>query len=427
MEATKAIFQEDIYADPDPSIKYACSPYTNSKKFTILMKWVLLTKSHPCLMENIKDYVKIHDINEKNAEGWTALMISARNSNTFSTIETIRLLIDANANVNLQKNNGSTALILASMYSNRDSTTATVQLLVDSGANPNLQNNDGETALTLELERTTSNKIDTTKILLNAGANPNLQDHNLKTPLMNILAWNDENNIPIIRLFIDAGANLNLQDNCNQTALLLAIKFSTVESIKMLIAAGADLNLLNNKNQNALMVAAKYNKSIEIIKILIDAGINPHLLDNNKQTALMLAAINNNSVEIIKTLIDSGANIDLKNSDGHTALTLANNINVRVFLTSLAIERKEIGMFKKMNYKYVLQQIPLHRNQVVFALGNMGHVITKISFDIKKTDLVSVYQELVKSNHPVIDYLHILNETDLNDKISSYLTVTTST
>ena len=54
----------------------------------------------------------------KNADGRTQLMTTCRYSNTNSNIETVKLLLDAGANIDLQNSNGWTALMLACRYSN---------------------------------------------------------------------------------------------------------------------------------------------------------------------------------------------------------------------------------------------------------------------------------------------------------------------
>ena len=46
---------EDILALPDPNKEYWCTEYTKSTGFTLLMKWVLLTKKHNFLIDNIKE------------------------------------------------------------------------------------------------------------------------------------------------------------------------------------------------------------------------------------------------------------------------------------------------------------------------------------------------------------------------------------
>jgi len=91
------------------------------------------------------------DVNLKNNDGWTALMSASRYSNTESNIETVKLLLENGADVNLKDkdNDGWTALMLASRYSNTESNIETVKLLLENGANPFILKNNKKDALSL--------------------------------------------------------------------------------------------------------------------------------------------------------------------------------------------------------------------------------------------------------------------------------------
>ena len=82
--------------------EYPCSPVTTSKGFTNLMYLIINQKI--ILKEDLEKLKS--EINEKNEKGWTALMIACRNSNTKSSIKTVKLLLDYGAKVDVQNNNG---------------------------------------------------------------------------------------------------------------------------------------------------------------------------------------------------------------------------------------------------------------------------------------------------------------------------------
>ena len=69
-------------------IEYKCSPFTNSSGFTPLMHKVMNSRKVPL------NIYYIEDIDKQNTKGWTALMLACRNSNTDSTIETVKLLLE---------------------------------------------------------------------------------------------------------------------------------------------------------------------------------------------------------------------------------------------------------------------------------------------------------------------------------------------
>jgi len=206
----------DIYQEPDPNIEYKCSDNTISKGFTLLMKWVMLTKEHPELHDKIKEYIRDHpkEINKQNEKGLTALMMASRNSKTESTENTVKMLIEAKANVDLQEKDGWTALMMASRYSNGDSTENTVKMLIEAKANVDLQNNDGWTALMMACGYSNGDSTENT-----------------------------------VKMLIEAKANIDLHNNNGWTALMMACRNSTTEStentVKMLIEA--DDNLTMNK------------------------------------------------------------------------------------------------------------------------------------------------------------------------------------
>src|SRR5580693_9024520 len=126
--------QFDNNPEIDPSKEYWCSPFSKSKGFTKLMKLVLMGDKY---LDKIKKELLISPstINIKNTEGWTSLMISARNTNTKSSNTIIKLLLENKANVSDKNNYGRTSLMMASMYSNTDSSNETVKLLIENKAN----------------------------------------------------------------------------------------------------------------------------------------------------------------------------------------------------------------------------------------------------------------------------------------------------
>ncbi len=163
--------------------KFKCSPYTQSSGFTILMHIVMHTRQHPELLDLIPKY--IDKINEKNTNGWSELMLASLNSRTDSTEDTVKMLLDHGADMDLQENDGWAALMLASRYSRTDSTEDTVKMLLDHGADVNLQEKSGWTALMVASRNSrTESTEETVKMLLDHGADMNLQQNDGWTALM---------------------------------------------------------------------------------------------------------------------------------------------------------------------------------------------------------------------------------------------------
>ena len=133
------------------------------------------------------------DVNIQKNDGWTALMLVSRNSNIDSNIETVKLLIDAQTDINIQSNSGFTALMLASRNSNTESNIETVKLLIDAQADPNIQNNDDWTALMLSSEYIdTDSNTETVKLLIDSNAYID-NCHNIKKLIPHIKHINIKN------------------------------------------------------------------------------------------------------------------------------------------------------------------------------------------------------------------------------------------
>lgn len=117
-------------------------------ELSLLSKAVYLTKQIPELNNLIEKYVKFNPekINALESDGSTALMRAANFSKNNSTEQTVRILLNAGADPNIQNNSGYTALMYAAWYSRELSSSNTVQMLVSSNANQNVVNIDGLTA-----------------------------------------------------------------------------------------------------------------------------------------------------------------------------------------------------------------------------------------------------------------------------------------
>lgn len=148
------------------------------------------------------------------------------------SVEVVRLLIEAGADVNLYSANSQSPLGWASQYGY----TEIVKLLLAAGANVNPKGNWSPL-----INAARNNQIETMEILLKAGANTDVRGYEGKTALMDASCMLK---VEAVKLLIKSGADLNLIDD-GETALSLARKCSLSntdkqnEIIQMLITAGA--------------------------------------------------------------------------------------------------------------------------------------------------------------------------------------------
>jgi hypothetical protein len=148
------------------------------------------------------------DVNGKNKNGWSALMVAASRGNR----EMLNLLIEKGAAVDEKNAQGQTPLIFAAHWGHANA----VRLLIERGANVNLQMNDGWTAL---IDSIGMSHTEVAKILIKSGADMNVKAENGWTALM---AAAYTNNAEIVNLLIENGADVNARDDMNRTALDVA-------------------------------------------------------------------------------------------------------------------------------------------------------------------------------------------------------------
>jgi hypothetical protein len=161
------------------------------------------------------------DVNGKNKNGWSALMIAASQGN----MEMLKLLIEKGAAVDEKNTQGQTPLIFAAHWGHAD----VVRLLIEQGVNVNLQMGDGWTAL---IDSISMDHTEVAKILIKSGADMNAKGKNGWTALM-AAAYN--NNAEIVNLMIESGADLNARDDMNRTALDIAKMRGHQEIVNLLL------------------------------------------------------------------------------------------------------------------------------------------------------------------------------------------------
>jgi len=315
------------------------------------------------------------DVNARNKEGLTPLMISIKyghaqiviilidmgadieatnDSNdtvltqacAYGQSEIAEILIDKGANINHKSNYGWTPLIFAA--ANMPKIT---KKLINKGADLDVMDSDGQTALIAACFA--SGNIETATMLVEAGADINIRGKNYGTAIectnneeiKNLLrsAMNKQkstkrarraklapsspeflikaccdNDKTQVKLALDSGAYVNAKGTNGVTALTFAVINKNKEIVEMLIKAKADVNAKDNFGKTALIDAAT-NGYNEILGILIKAGADVNAKDNNGETALMKTAFYKKSTTI-DILIKAGADINAKDKDGNTVL-----------------------------------------------------------------------------------------------------------
>lgn len=163
-------------------------------------------------------------------------------SNLFSAEQNLHR--NLSNNVDTIDNLGHSAITNASIQG----ITNTVKLLIDNGANVNVtdSNDNGWTPLIWACRR---KHIDIAQLLINNGANINARDNKGYTALIHASM---KGLMDVVNLLIDNGANIDIKDFKDHTALTYASAIGHIDVVKLLIDKGANIN--ENK---ALLYASK--------------------------------------------------------------------------------------------------------------------------------------------------------------------------
>jgi ankyrin repeat protein len=237
----------------------------------------------------------------------TALVYAVRSND----ITSVRILLDAGADVNQTTGYGWSPLLVATQ--NRYYKLAS--FLLDRGADPNLANKGGWTPLYL--------------------ATDNRNIENGDYPVRKA----DMDHLEFIKLLLDRGADVNARvkdstetrtvftdqwlDENGATAFLRASQSGDVALMRLLLAYGADPKINTVLNVTPLQVAAGIGwvegitfewseaASLEAVKLLLALGVDPNIQADTGRTALHGAA-HKGRPAVIQALADAGANLEVR-------------------------------------------------------------------------------------------------------------------
>ena len=271
--------------------------------------------------------------NIEHSGGLTALMFACEKGHS----KVVELLLNRKANPNIQDSDGCTALMLASHHGYSE----IVELLLKDKADPNIQNRDRYTALRFANE---NGHFRAVELLLKHHANPNIQGKK---------AGYTELHFAVLSLKKDA-----------KSGLLFTTMTGTVEDYIKIIQlltgqSSTDIDAVTDKGFTSLMFAS-YCGCTEVVELLLEAGANPNIqiktsttmrntmsdlpgdillqpqrksllsinvsvwkeMSINGTTALMSASFEGH-LDIVQILLQAKAKPDLQDEIGDTALLLA--------------------------------------------------------------------------------------------------------
>lgn len=269
--------------------------------------------------------------------GLTSLQFAVREG----SMETVKVLVDAGADVNQRSEFGWTALLVATQ--NRYYKIGL--FLLDHGADPNIANEGGWTPLYLATDnrnieggdyptrKPDMDHLDYIKRLFAAHADPNLRMRSsTETRTIFTHQWLEEEgatpflrasqsgDIVLLKLLLEHGADPKVNTDYGVTPLMVASGIGwvegvtyewspqqTLETVKMLLDLGADVNAQDNLDGRTALMGAAHKGRNDVVDLLVKHGADLSLRDiGSRDTINALAGVRWQAIDYADGLVRVG-------------------------------------------------------------------------------------------------------------------------
>ena len=246
------------------------------------------------------------NINTEDQLGNTPLLLAVRQS-----IQIIEMLLQKGVDINCRKNARECPIIQASRSRNRE----IIRILLDADADIDAKNEFSQTALTVAIGNGDTN---TAEMLLEEGADPNIGK---PRPIIQAASIRNKR---LIDILVKKGIDLNALDEQNNTALLVALQKGYQDIAHQLLQAEANPNVRNKSGEIPLILALEREYlDMSLPHKLLEKGANPNVRNASGEPALIIATKKRYLEVLIELLEHENIDVNAQNTDGDTAIIVA--------------------------------------------------------------------------------------------------------
>ncbi|XXG99626.1 hypothetical protein Hte_005967 [Hypoxylon texense] len=295
------------------------------------------------------------NVNEPDRQQWTPLMRAAY----WEKSESVQVLLDAQADVSLQRSDGSTVLHIAVEEECMD----VLNILISHGGVAfGVRDNDGCTALLKAASQANRTSEILTKLLEADASVINIADDLGRTPLHRASSHRD--GIENVSALIRYGPDVLIRDHFGYTALHSALARGTSEVVALLLKAGARATD-RCETGSCLELAATRDVGQSMLEVLLElnfeAGEEPW--DANVRKTAIWKAYEKRYLENIIELLKREKDPDVINSrslEGHTLLGAALLDGQWSWVKDLLAAGVDPFLRKASGYPSAFEMIPMH-------------------------------------------------------------------
>ncbi|KAF3802839.1 Vegetative incompatibility protein HET-E-1 [Colletotrichum gloeosporioides] len=243
------------------------------------------------------------DIDLEGSDGRSPLALAVVSEH----VEVVGLLLNEKASIS-NMDSDQHALTLAARYGRVE----IMRLLLDANADLEAEDGNGETPLTMAASKGHDGVL---QLLIDRKANIEATGRNGSTPLA-VAAY--EGHVRISRLLLDHGANANARDDDGITPLHLAARKNHHHVVRLLLDHDANVDAKDQWGLSPLAAAA-YEGFEQTAQLLLDRKAHIESTTSDGRTPLIWAAVNGHD-HMVQLLMNKGADLGAREVGGRTVL-----------------------------------------------------------------------------------------------------------